>query len=272
MTRVHHYLLAVAMLATPSIAAGQVLAPTPRLQAEGEIETDRDSFTPAVTTVGFRRTQLESSYSFIDNRRVPDANSFPEMVLRRGVSDRLELRLGWNYLVGGPTSAVSNVDFGDEDFIVERSSEIMYGIKYLTTRQSGWLPTSSVLVEGYTPTFGPSNFSRFTLGETFGWTLPNGWQFSSAMRFATANAGGDHFNQWSPSTVLNVPLGKRWNVHAEYFGIMSDGKAVAQSQHYIGAGGHVHLTKDIELGLRFGCGLNAQTPNFFNNVGIGYRF
>jgi len=273
MKYVNRYLLAaVAVLATPMFASGQFRELDSAPQAENEIETDRDSFTPAITTVGIGNTQFEASYSFIVNRRLPDAHSFPEAVLRRGIADRLELRLGWNYAIGGPTSAVSGADFGDEDFVVERSSEIMYGLKLATSKQSGWLPTSSVIVEGYTPTSGPSNFSRFTLGEAFGWTLPNGWQWSSAMRFGTANENGDNFNQWAPSTVVTVPLGKRWNVHAEYFGVMSDGKVVAQSQHYVSPGGHVHLTKNLELGLRFGFGLNTQTPTFFSNVGLGYRF
>ena len=34
-----------------------------------EIETDRDAFTPATSTVGKSLTILESSYSFIDNRQ-----------------------------------------------------------------------------------------------------------------------------------------------------------------------------------------------------------
>ncbi|HWB10851.1 MAG TPA: transporter [Pirellulales bacterium] len=265
-------LATIAILLTPITALGQLGAANQAAPPGNEIETDRDSFTPAVTTVDLRRTQIEASYSFIDNRITPNAYSFPEMVLRRGVTDRLELRLGWNYAAGGPTSAVSNVDFGDEDFFVERTSEIMYGLKLRTTRQSGWLPASSLLLEGYTPTSGPSNVSRPTVGEIFGWTLPNGWQWSSAVRFATANDQGDRFNQWAPSTVLNVPVGKRWNVHAEYFGIMSAGKATAESQHYFSTGGHVHMTRNLELGLRVGWGLNHQTPGFFSNVGLGYRF
>ena len=265
-------LIAVVLLATPLVARGQILDRLRTPLGSDVIETDRDSFTFATSTVGFGRSVLESSYSFIDNRRGPEAHSFPETVLRGGISDRVELRLGWNYEAGGATSAVSGVDFGNEDFFIQRSSEMLYGAKIATSKQSGWRPVSALLIEGYTPTSGPANFSRVVVGEAFGWTFSNKWQWSSAVRYGTANDQGDNFNQWAPSTVLNVPLGERLNIHAEYFGVMSAGKAAPQSQQYFSTGGHVHFSKDIELGLRVGFGLNAQTPAFFSNAGIGYRF
>src|SRR6185369_11271851 len=81
-------------------------------EEEDEIETDRDSFTPATTTAGYRRLIVESAWSFIDNRRVPDTNSLPELVTRYGVNDWLELRLGWNWEAGG---APNNVSSGGSD-------------------------------------------------------------------------------------------------------------------------------------------------------------
>jgi hypothetical protein len=264
-------MLVVAM--TPLVASSQIrlMNRTPPVEAEA-IETDRDSFTPATTTVGRKRTQIETATSFIDNRNAPNAYTFPELIVRRGIGDWFELRMGWNYAAGGPTSAVSGIDLGTEDFVAEKASEMMYGMKVQTSRQRGWRPTSTFILEGYTPTSGPANFSRLIATETFGWVLPNGWHWNSAVRFNTDDSQSDHFNQWSPSTVLSVPLGERWNAHAEYFGIMTDGKAVAESQHYFSTGVHFDLTKDFELGIRIGFGLNHQTPPFFSNAGIGFRF
>ena len=61
-----------------------------------EIETDRDAFTFAPTTVAVGRTILEMSYSFIDNRVGPEAHSVPELLARFGMGERIELRLGAN--------------------------------------------------------------------------------------------------------------------------------------------------------------------------------
>lgn len=273
MMKTRRLFLAILLVAmTPLVARSQIRSPNRASLFDDSIETDRDSFTPATTTVGRNHTQIETATSFIDNRKSPNAYTFPELIVRRGLNDWVELRMGWNYAAGGPTSAVSGIDLGTEDFIAEKASESMYGMKVQTSRQRGWRPTSAFIIEGYTPTSGPSNVSRIVASETFGWVLPNGWHWSNALRFSTASSSGDHFNQWAPSSVLNVQLGERWNAHVEYFGIMSDGKAVAESQHYFSSGAHFDLTKDLELGIRIGFGLNAQTPPFFSNAGIGFRF
>src|SRR5580704_17905026 len=87
--------LAVATLAAigPARAQDQDLEPSARAGEAAdrdEIETDRDSFTFATSTVAPRKTVVETSYSFIDNRAGPETHSFPELLARRGVNDWLE--------------------------------------------------------------------------------------------------------------------------------------------------------------------------------------
>jgi len=93
--------LTVAML-TVDEASGQTRLDRTATARPDEIETDRDSFTFAPTTTGSQRTILEASYSFIDNRLGPEAHSVPELLVRRGLGDKVELRLGFNYEAGGP--------------------------------------------------------------------------------------------------------------------------------------------------------------------------
>ena len=79
--------------------AGRAEALSERVGEKGErdeIETDRDSFTPATKLAGIGRIIMESAYSFIENRGVASTHSYPELLFRYGLTDRLELRLGWN--------------------------------------------------------------------------------------------------------------------------------------------------------------------------------
>lgn len=131
-----------------------------------ELETDRDSFTFAPTTAGPGLSILESSYSFIDNRTGPEAHSVPETLLRRGIGDRLELRLGFNYEAGGP-GTVSGSEVGGQDIETEDESRVLYGAKVETSEQDGWLPRSAAVVQGYTPTYGPSTVSTVVVGESW---------------------------------------------------------------------------------------------------------
>jgi hypothetical protein len=239
-------------------------------QAREELETDRDSFTFAPTTAGPGTSILEASYSFIDNRLGPEAHSFPEVLLRRGFGEKVEARLGFNYEAGGP-GTVSGSEFGGEDIETEDESRILYGTKVETTEQDGWLPRSAAILQGYTPVSGPSNKSTLVFGEAWGWRFAGGWEWTTAMRYGTGFEEQDAFSQWAPSSVIKIPVGERWNVHVEYFGIFSTGKEVPLNVQYASCGGHVLATENLEIGLRVGWGLNETTPAFFSNVGIGWR-
>jgi hypothetical protein len=243
---------------------------------EDAIETDRDSFTPATTTAGRQRLIVESAYSFLDNRSVKETHSFPELLFRYGLTERLEMRLGWNYEVGGAGNEISGVNVGEEDPVsgsgLERESRIAYGLKYKVTNQGTWVPDSAVIVQAFSPTSGKATDTQVVGTYVFGWELPNRWKFDSAIRYATGSAEEDRFTSWAPSAVLKVPLGERVDVHAEYFGIFSTDKAEEFTRHFFSPGIHYLVTPDLEVGIRVGWGLNDQSARFFSNAGFGWRF
>ncbi len=238
-----------------------------------EIETDRDSFTPAKMTVGRGRFVVEAAHSFVDNRNVYDTHSFPELVTRYGLTDWLEVRLGWNYEVGGAGSPVSgNIPDDLEENALERESRLLFGLKATLSRQDVWLPASALIVQGFTPTKGEEHDTLLSATYVFGWKLDNGCDWDTAIRYGTGSTEGDQFDTWTPSTVLRVPLGERWKVHVEYFGVFSNNRADETVQHFLSMGPHFLITPDLEVGVRVGWGLNAEAPNFFSNAGFGWRW
>jgi hypothetical protein len=240
--------------------------------SEEPLETDRDAYTPSTRLAGKGRLIVESAYSFLDNRDVPDTHSFPEMYLRYGLTERIELRLGWNYEVGGRSTAVSGAltgETGEVEPRVEHASFLFYGIKLAMTAQDRLVPESAFMVQGLTPTSGAGTTTEIVLDYVFGWKLTNDWKIDSSMRVVTASPTGA---VWSPSTVLRIPLGDRWGVHAEYFGQFSQDHTPVFVHHFFSPGVRYLVTPDFELGVRVGVGLNEQTTTFFANVGFGYRF
>ena len=136
------------------------------------METDRDSFTPATTTAGAGRLILESGYSFIDNRGVPETHSFPEFIGRYGISEWLELRVGANYEVGGASNPVSGSGgaIGDIDAAeIEHEAKVSYGLKAALTEQDGWMPRSAAIVAGTTPTSGAETDTHVVATYVWGW-------------------------------------------------------------------------------------------------------
>lgn len=133
---------------------------------EDEIETDRDSFTPATTTAGYGRTIVESAYSFIDNRSRAETHSVPELIVRYGWNDWLELRIGTNYEVGGEPNSISSGGGGEEfdpASELERETSISYGLKVGLTSQDGWIPRSAAIVQASTPVSGTDSDTQLAL-------------------------------------------------------------------------------------------------------------
>jgi hypothetical protein len=245
------------------------------LDEDDEIETDRDSFTPATTVAGRGRLLLESSYSFIENRVGANSHSFPELLTRYGVSETVELRLGGNYEIGGGGSVSGAGSPVEEELFGEGKEEeanILYGLKVALTEQDRWLPQSALIVQANTPTAGPETATQISTGYVFGWTLPNRWVLDSSLRYSADSEEGDHFNLWAPSVVVKVPVGERWKAHVEYFGIFTEQREDERGSQYFSPGIHYLVTRDFEVGIRTGWGLNQDSANFFSNVGAGVRF
>jgi hypothetical protein len=267
-----HASTAVAQSEEPAYRAG--------VTTEPELETDRDAFTPATSTTGKGLTIFESSYSFIDNRDVAETHSFPELLIRHGLTEEIELRVGWNYEVGGSGDLVSgNEGFAGGEAIMseeggelERESQVLYGLKSAVTEQEGWLPRSAMILQGYMPTSGEAPETDFLAAYVFGWELGNRWRLDSSIRYGTEHTAEDAFNILAPSVALRVPITERLNAHAEYFGIYSDGAEQEFRRAFFSPGTHYLITPDLELGVRVGWGITDDAPNFFSNVGVGWRF
>lgn len=270
-----------AKLEAPSTAIDRPRSAIEVVEAEREgerdrIETDRDSFTPAVTTVGKNRFVLEAAYSFVDQRSVAETHSYPEFLLRYGLTRRVELRLGWNLVVGGAgntTSGSGGFSLEEEgNAKIERETVILYGLKVFLLDQNGLIPESSVVLVARTPTSGLDTDTHFIGTWVIGWNIGSRWKLDAAMRYATASEEKDRFGIWSPSAVVKFEVAERWNAHIEYFGFKSAGKAENLDRHYVSPGLHYLVTDNFEVGVRFGWGLNDQSSRFFTNAGLGWRF
>jgi hypothetical protein len=99
--------------------------------------------------------------------------------VRYGISDRFELRLGWNY----EWARERQPDAGNIAgfFGANAEQQIFYGFKAVVTRQSGWVPRGAFLAQGRTPTGGPQSATQLRTGYALGWTLPNRWEFDAGL-------------------------------------------------------------------------------------------
>ncbi len=266
-------------IARPADAPGSIKASEESVAAESEadeieefVETDRNSFTFARMTAGADRLIIESSYSFVDLHGEKTKNSFPELLMRYGIGDRFELRLGWNYETGRERKPDAGNIAGF--FGANAEQQIFYGFKAALSRQAGWVPGSAILAQGHTPTGGPQTATQLRTGYVLGWQLPNRWDFDAAFRFGTDNDEGHPYVMWAPSVVLKIPLtrSERLFTHVEYFSIITSGKSEDSAMHFVDTALHYLITPNMEVGAIIAFGPTSHGLNIVTNAGIGFRF
>ena len=240
----------------------------------GDLGTDRDAFTPCTHTVPPGTFLSEGSSVYIDNLTGFPTNNYPEYLLRIGANDWLEWRFGVNYGVGSQGNVVTSVEVGEGtlDGSTLYESSVLYGLKMNTSAQDGLRPESCFIIEGTTPVSGDVFGSSPVATYVAGWKSVAGWRLDGAIRYAYAQGLLDWYSRWTPSVVLRVPCTSRWEVHAEWFGNYTAGLTDPTSQPFFSPGTHYLLTKNLEVGLRVGWGLNGTSAPFFSNAGVAWRY
>ncbi|MBI1324670.1 hypothetical protein GC170_15995 [bacterium] len=244
-------------------------------ERENFIETDRNAFTFSRLTTGRNVRVFESAYSYINIGSEGAKHSFPETLLRIGLTERFEARIGYNFETGPETEAAEGDVVGG--FGANAEQQVLYGFKYQVTRRNReyrLMPDSAFLIQGHTPIGSLEGQTQVRLGYSWGWELPRGMQFDQAIRFGTDREFDDRYNLWAPSAVLRIPLveSRRWFTQIEYFSIMSDGREIDFSKQFIDTGLHYLPTPNFEIGGIVAFGINEQTRGILINFGFGYRF
>ncbi len=240
------------------------------------LDTDANSFTFAVRTADQNRMIFESAYTNIRIGKGTTKQSFPESLFRYGLTDRLELRFGYNYETSPTYRDAIEGDIAG-NFGINAQQQIYYGFKYQVSRQQKerpWQPTSAFLFQFHTPIESEQSHTQIRLGYAFGWTLPNGWNLDAGFRYGTDRELGYNYTLWAPSTVIKIPFGrrKRWYTQFEYFGIVSEYRPKNFSKQFVDTGLHYFITPNWEFGATVSFGINEQTQGTMISAGTGFQF
>lgn len=247
---------------------------------EERIETERHDFTQSAITVGRGVVQIESGYSFFykdAHDEIEKSHTFPEMLLRVGLSEDIEFRVRWNYAW----------QFIDEHDDLAGAEDIRYSLKLQLSRESccHCRPTSALEIRGSAPTGGEA-FStdsvEFSFDYIYQWALMEGVTLAGSTGYAT-NGFGDfgfvpeepalaNFDVLTQSAVLGVELSESNTMYLEWFGVFSDGLDDEFTISVANIGIDHYVTPNLVVDVRAGVGLSEDADDFFAGVGGGYRF
>ncbi|HSN87869.1 MAG TPA: transporter, partial [Thermoanaerobaculia bacterium] len=233
--------------------------------------TDRPDFTESTDTVPLGHFQLEGGFT---STRVDDedSRSLGELLLRVGLSDRLEARIGAgsHTRIDGPGGDVS----GYEDPSL--------GVKIRLSPETEMLPPLRPTVALILATSVPVGDDELTSDEWvpeaklgFSWALTERFGLATNLNWAYPPGGGgggdDRFHQFSGSLSGALSFTDRIGGYLEYFGFTEEEEG-GPGTHYLNTGVTYLISNDLQLDLRYGRGLNDPDPDDFVGIGASVRW
>lgn len=256
--------------------AEERLAPAP---AE-PLVTDRPDFTESPETVPPGRVQLEGGVTFTRDHESPSQSySFtaPELLLRVGLIDAWELRLGWAGYTWIEERLPEQTRSGRTVYRDEWSqgaSDLYIGAKWKLFEQAGMRPHLS-LIPAFTVPSGTIGFSADDVDPelklAWSYDLSDALALSGNVNAVVPSDDEGHFFQAGASMSLAVGLTDNLGFYLEYFGSYPNTRE-SDSSHSVNAGLTLLLTDDFQLDWRVGFGLNEEADDFFTGAGFGIRF
>jgi len=249
------FILVLIVMTTPLAAAGDV-----------ELEGDRPDFTESANVVPFGSIQLEGGYSFFGADGL-DEHAFGELLLRIGVYDRLELRLGAGSL--NWTDDGTEQVFGKDDPSMGAKIQILYG-----SEQFNILSPDMSLILGTSIPVGTDDFTDKKWQPEgklcIAWPVTNWFSFGTNLNYTYAyDTGKGHwFSQFSGSMVFGFSVTEELGAYGEYI-IYAPESSGGGSANYLSAGLTWLVTGTVQVDGRFGIRVHDDYDYF---TGIGFVF
>ena len=241
------------------------------------IETERHDFTQSTTVVGRGTTQVEFGYTFFQGSgetEVEDSHATPELLIRYGLTEKVEFRLRYNEVW----------QFGDED--LSGSEDIHWAFKIRTSDQQGWRPESALEIRATAPTGGvdwSTDEVEFGLDYIYGWKISPRVEIYGSSGFSTNGLGefafrpsapaDEEFILYTQSVAIGTELTERCTAYTEFFGLFTDGfESDEERPVFFNVGLDYYLSDNVVLDVRAGTGLNADAEDLFFGMGGAFRF
>ncbi len=237
------------------------------------LDPDRPHLPESSTTVGKGRIVLESGYTFTKKGSAFTSQSYPEALLRIGMfADWFEFRLGKSFLNREQTVAGVRAR-------AEGAQDLYVGIKLALVEQQGFLPEIAVIPQMTLPTGSEAVGAGKVLP---GLNVDCTWEvikerFSIELLIANNDVQDDeaHRTHVELATGLTgvLALTPKLETFVEWDAFYPVTGADGAGPRHYAVGGFVYfITKNVEVDIRAGVGLNQRANDFLAGTGFAVRY
>lgn len=230
--------------------------------------TDRPDVTESPFTVGKGNFQIETGATFVDNGQ--NAIDIKETVyntslLRYGLSNNFELRLGWDFLNSNAR------DRSQELFNATGFNPLLLGAKVEITNEQDWIPQIGLLTHLRLPFTAASEFKPENTGMEMIFAFNHTLNEKSGIGYNLgARLGDDRSLEYIYSISYGRSLTEKIGVYGELYGSFpEDGR----SSHLWDAGITYLVNNNFQLDATIGTGFKDSNTqqNLLVSFGFSYR-
>lgn len=234
--------------------------------------TERFDLADRITSVTRGRAQLEGGYVFVHDRigdTTVDQHILPDMLLRIGLTERLELRIGWPGYV--------STCYGDALGSDTTSDTLNPNVGFMLDLfpQEGWRPQTALLAAiPITLDGNPLTMDGMQpLAEVlYCWYPRERWTVGGSTGFGLIEQAGDHYLQLEQAVNVDYLLAPRLGTFLEWSVLVDHGSADDGTQHLLSFGTSFLWTDSFQVSWRAGLGLNQRAPDVLTGVRFALRF
>ena len=236
-------------------------------ETTGPLVTDRPDATEASSTVGKGVLQFETGglyESFEENNIKSENYTFNTMLIRYGILDNLELRLGWDFVEG-----VTKVNGNKLDNVTSGLSPLLLGMKIDITEENGCMPEIALIGHVFPLFSAAEDYRPETTAVDFRLSLSHTLSEKSSLGY---NIGAEWGND-SPEAAAIYTLAygysitDKFGMYAEVYG---DFPEDSSANHYWDAGMTYLVSNDLQLDAYIGTSI-TEGQDLLVGLGFSYR-
>lgn len=257
----HHFLLPILFLAcaTSAVYAQQGGAPGPLI-------TDRPDATESPTVVPIGSLQVETgafTTTFEENGIEERVLGFNTTLLRYGILDNLELRVGWNY------EEIRTEFNGQETSNVSGLSPLLFGAKVAIVEEKGWKPEIGLIGHLFLPFTASSDFKPEFTSADFRFAFNHTLNEKSGIAY---NIGGQYGGD-SPELAYVYTLAygyaitETFGAYVELYGDLPEDN---RANHFWDAGLTYAIAPLVQLDATIGQSI-TEGQDLLLSVGVSFR-
>ena len=229
--------------------------------------TDRPDATEASSTVGKGVLQIETGglyESFEENNIKQEAHTYNTTLVRYGILNNMELRVGWDF-----TEGVTKVNGNKLNDISSGFSPLLLGVKIDISEENGAMPEMALIGHVF-PLFTASNDYRpESTGIDFRFSMSHTLSEKSSLGY---NLGGQWGNDSPEASAIytlayGYSISDKFGMYLELYGDIPEDSS---ANHYWDGGLTFLVSNDLQLDAYIGTSI-TKGQDFLFGLGASFR-